>query len=322
MRTWAPDPAARFPAYAWAWPQGGLHALLSAAILADLEEAAGAFRRWRADHDLIADVGFAEQRLLVAISARLPPALLSGSERALLSGLERMLWSHSTVALRAAAPALRLLGEAGIELMVFKGAARAAVDMRALRGRYASEIDLLVRRNDFARALDLLAAAGWQGGGGRAQLNGVTGINLKDGGKGEIDLHKYPYHQPVASDGDGAGLWARSREHVFLGQRVRVPSPTDRLVLAIAHGGIDAHKHSDWLVDAALLARTGEVDWPLFELLCRERGIVAHAAIALGYLHHRLAVPVPAPVMTQLEAGGRQSTLRLWAALLQARPKR
>ena len=317
----APLPAARFPAYGWAWPRGGLHQLLEAAILADLGRAADSFRHWRASHDLVNDVAFAEQRLLVAISARLPTGLLSGPARALLSGLERMLWSHSTVALRAAAPALALLREAGIEMMVFKGAARSAIDMRALRGRYASEIDLLVRRRDFPRALDVLAAAGWTGG-GHPRLDRLTGINLKGGGRGEIDLHKYPYHQALAADVDGADLWARSSEHVFLGHTVRVPSPTDRLVMAIAHGGIDAHRHSDWLVDAALLVREGGVAWELFERLCRERGVLAHAAIALGYLHHRLAVPVPASVLARLESGGRRSTLHLWGALLQARPKR
>lgn len=313
---------ARFPNYAWAWPKGGRHLLLRAAILPDIEQAGEAFRAWQAAYDFN-DVTFAEQRLLVAISSRLPSTVLSGPARARLKGIERMLWTHSTVALQAARPALQALDDAGIPMMVFKGAARAAVDMGDLRGRFASDVDLLVPREHFETAYRTLRATGWQHTQKREpDLSRLTGINLHRGTHGDLDLHKFPLHQLTASDADQSPIWHRATQHSFLGQNVSVPSSTDQLLMAIAHGGIDGHAHSDWLVDCAALMRNNSIDWQLFAQLCAERRLQAHAGIALSYLVEMLEIPMPSEQFASLAVAGQRSAFDLWTALLQAHPKR
>jgi hypothetical protein len=312
----------RFPSYAWAWPKAGRHLLLRAAIVEDLIEAERAFSAWLTTHHFN-DVTFAEQRLLVAISARLPATSEPSAVRARLKGIERMLWTHSTMTLRAAQPALQALHDAGISVMMLKGAARAAMDMRDVRGRFASDVDLLVHPAHFENAYKTLLAQGWDHKQAREpHLVRLTGLNLYRGTHGDLDLHRFAFHQLVAGDADASALWSRATQTTFLGHAVSVPSPADRLLMAIAHGGIDGHQHSDWLVDCAALISDGAIDWPLFERLCVERRLVAHAAIALGYLHKELGVTVPEHVMARLEALAERSPLQLWSALLQAHPKR
>lgn len=315
-------PAARFPAYAWAWPKGGRDLLLRAAILHDLHSAGLAFGAWLERHDLN-DVTFAEQRLLVAISARLPASAMPEAVRTRLKGVERMLWTHSTLVLQAAGPALQVLSAARIPVMVLKGAARAVIDPRDVRGRFASDVDLLVPRRHFEAAYASLRSADWQHNQKREpDLSRITGINLYRGAHGDLDLHKFPLHQLAPGDEDQSPLWNRATQGMFRGLPVSVPSPTDRLLMAIAHGGIDGHQHSDWLVDCAALMSGGSVDWDLFERLCAERQLEAHAGLALSYLVEALGMEMPPDALARLRSTGSRSTFELWSALLQAHPKR
>jgi hypothetical protein len=315
-------PRGRFPSLAWAWPTGERDLLLRAAILEDLSRAAAAYQEWQSRFDFD-DVEFSKMRLLAAISTRISANLLKATDRARLKGVERQLWTHCRFALRAAEPAFASLAAAAVEVMVLKGAARAVLDMANLRGRYASEVDLLVRPRDYAYAIATLSAAGWKHDGGRAPKPAqATGVNLVRGPHGRVDVHQFPCHQLTTSDHAPHALWARASRHEFLGHSVLLPSATDRLVIAFAHGGIDGHAHSDWLVDSAHLIRSSEVDWGLFESLCAERRIEAAAAIALSYLRGPLELPVPDDVLCRLEARARRRPLRFAASLLEARPKR
>ncbi|MDB5507215.1 MAG: hypothetical protein JWR75_1853 [Devosia sp.] len=311
---------AKFPSYAWAWPTGGRDQLLRAAILPDRNAAAASYRDWHAAHAFEAST-FTEQRLLVAISTRLGPDIPDVPERARLIGIERMMWTRSIAALKVASLGVSELRAAGLDVMVFKGAARAAIDIHDLRGRIAHDIDLLLHPTEFRRGIDTLLAAGWT-------LNEpgnpdtAFALDIRRGEHGKLDVHRYPLHQLQRGDAVDAGIWQRATRHQFLGQSVAVPATEDRLVIAIAHGGIDGHAHSDWLVDCARLIVEQPIDWELFVALCETRDIHAYAAIALTYLHDACAVPIPAPVLDRIKSLGRRSPTKLWGALLQARPKR
>ncbi|MEQ1769116.1 MAG: nucleotidyltransferase family protein [Devosia sp.] len=310
----------KFPSLAWGWPTGRRDMLLRAAILADLNASADAYRQWESTTDFN-DVDLPMMRLLVGISRRLPEGMLEAKDRARLNGIERKLWSECIVALQTTKPALAALQSAGIDVMIFKGAVRTVLDMSDLRGRYASELDLLVRPEKFVQAWNAILAAGWKYVlGFNPRLDWVIGANLAKTGSGELDLHRYPYHQLIDADLKPDGLWSRAIATTFLGYPVFIPSPTDRLMMAIAHGGIGAHEQSDWLVDAALLVRSGDVDWPLFEELANERGLESVAGVALGYLVS-LDVPVPADVLGRLTRRSRFHPFRRMSAVLQARPK-
>ena len=312
--------AGPFPSFAWAWPTGGRDQLLRAAILPDHQAALAVLEAWINEHPLD-DATFTEQRLLVGIAARLPEGL-PFPERPRLRGIERMLWTRSIVGLRAAAAGMATLNAAGLDVMVFKGAARAAINMADLRGRVAHDVDVLMRREQMDAAIAVLEADGWVAGGdGARDMQRAMGIDFRKGEHGAIDLHRFSCHQIGWRERADAGVWERSRPVEFLGTTVRVPSPEDRLVIAIAHGGIDGHSHSDWLVDCARLIAEG-LDWPLVVDLLEERKLMAYAGIALSYLHDRCSVTIPDDAYRQIVRQARRNPLRLWGALVESKPKR
>jgi hypothetical protein len=316
----------RFPHLSWAWPSGSRELLVIAAGHADDHNAAVAFVEWLATTD-IESCHFPEQRLLVRIASRFPEKRLKVAERARLNGIVRLLWTKSRLTLNNAAPPLRALREAGVELLVLKGMALTALDARNLKGRIAHDIDILVRVSDLAAALSILDGAGWR------STRGESGLFLKQRGAtfrslnfvkppfGDIDLHTRAYLTAGRDSAPETGLWARSTRAELLGVDVLVPSPTDRLVNAIAHGALDAHRHSDWLVDCARLVGEGEIDWPLAVKLAEDLGTPAQVTLALSYLREVLGYPVPDDALAQLWESARSSPDDYYKALLLGHPR-
>jgi hypothetical protein len=293
---------------------------------ADQRRAAEAFVEWLSTTD-IESCHFPEQRLLVRIAKRFPESRLKVPERARLNGIVRLLWTRSRLTLDNAAPVLKALRNAGVELLVLKGMALTALDMQNLKGRIAHDIDVLVRISDLPAALSVLDGAGWR------SARGETGLLLKQRGAafrslnfmkppfGDIDLHTRAYLTTSHQNEAEVGLWSRSTRASLLGADVRVPGPTDRLVNTIAHGVIDAHRHSDWLVDCAQLVGEGRIDWPLVETLVDALGIPAQATLVLLYLSAVLGFAIPEATLAALWAKARSSPGDYFKALFLGYPR-
>jgi hypothetical protein len=316
----------RFPHLSWAWPNGGRERLLIAAAHADPRRAAQALLDWLSTTNLD-DAEFAEQRLLVRAANRFPETHLKVPERARLNGIVRLLWTKSRLSLDGAAPVLKALRGAGVELLVLKGMAQTALGMQNLKGRIAHDIDILVRGSDLPVALSLLDGAGWR------STRGESGLFLKERGAsfrslnfakppfGDIDLHTRAYLTTSHRSEAETGLWGRSVRAKLLDIDVLVPSPTDRLVNAIAHGVLDAHRHSDWLVDSAQLVGEGNVDWPLVVRLAHDLAVAAQATLALSYLREALGCAVPEDTLDHLWEEARNSWAGYFKALLLGYPR-
>lgn len=317
----------RFPDLGWAWPSGDLHQLLRAITLDDETEAFAAAQDWLTRND-IDKVGFREHRLLAALAARYGKKLAHHSAYARIAGLQRMLWTKSRLALREAEPAFQSLAKISCPLMLLKGAARIAIEPDAQRARISHDIDILVPSEFMAEASAVLASRGWQAATGATpqllvkQISTLRSLNFLAGDYGDIDLHQKSYHPAQANATDDAALWQRAIRTSFAGQDVLVPSAADRLVIAIAHGGLDAHVHSDWLVDCDAAIRKENVDWPVFESIIAARKLQTPAAITFSYMHQELGTPIPKTVLTRIMAAAKQVavTTRL-SALLQAKPR-
>jgi hypothetical protein len=316
----------RFPSLSWAWPNGSRELLVIAAAHADECRAAAAFAEWLATTD-IESCHFPEQRLLVRIASRFPESRLKVAERARLNGIVRLLWTKSRLTLDHAAPMLKALRAASVELLVLKGMALTALDMQNLKGRIAHDIDILIRVSDLPAALSILDGAGWR------SARGESGLFLKQRGAafrslnfmkppfGDIDLHTRAYLTTSHHNEAEVGLWSRSARASLLGVDVLVPSPTDRLVNAIAHGVIDAHRHSDWLVDCAQLVGEGGIDWPVTETLVDALAIPAQATLVLLYLSEVLGFPVPEKTLVGLWTKARSSPGDYFKALFLGYPR-
>ncbi|RWE31846.1 MAG: hypothetical protein EOS78_25370 [Mesorhizobium sp.] len=316
----------RFPDYGWSWPTGGLDQLLKAALLADDDAAAGCAMEWLSANDIDL-VSFREHRLLAAICDRFGRKLSGHSAYPRLVGLQKMLWTKSRMAMREAEPTLQAMTDAGCLVMLIKGASRIALDASAQRGRVAHDIDILVRPQDMRTAFDVLRDRDWQIATGvspqylRTRLASLRSMNFFKGNYGDIDLHQLAYDGSQQSDEDDKAIWRRAAAAQFSGVDVLVPSPADRIALAIAHGGLDAHTHSDWLVDCAVVIRIGDVDWDVFLDVIARRGLAVAAAVALSYLALEIGVAAPDGVLARVLEMADRTGLSRWSAMLQAKPR-
>jgi hypothetical protein len=314
-----------FPTLRWAWPAGGLDQLLLAAACPDEGRARAALDAWLNVNDIDA-VEYRDQRLLVAITDRFGTTLAARPEWPRLAGLQRHLWTRSRMAIAEAATALRRMVDVGIPVMLLKGAARIAAEPDSARARMAHDVDVLVPPERFADAMDTLFDTGWTASSGESQLclrrmaTGIRAMNFFRDRFGDFDLHQWAYGVAIPHDALQRVLWDNAQPAQFLGVQVLVPSETDRAALAIVNSGLDAHTHSDWLVDCSRLV-TRRLEWDRLLATLRDSGTVLPAQVALSYLAHHVGSDVPTEFLSTLlydRAGG---ALRRTLALLQAKPR-
>jgi hypothetical protein len=311
---------------AWAYPSGPIDLLLRAAVLDNERQARTAWRQWADVHELN-NVDFSTLRLLAAVGPRLEVLDPTHAARNRIVGIQRVLWSQSQLALREVQPALEILRQANIERMLLKGTARVARDAAAAKARFVNDVDLLVRPPDFSRAFDLLLDAGWRStAAGSAQFQRATlatahGVNLIRGDLADLDLHRTALHDSHQSLAEDVALWARSEPASLVGCPVRVPSATDTVVVALAHGGLGGHSTSDWLLDIVDAIRSGSVDWQLLGDIVQKRRLELAAAVSLSYVAQRLQCPVPADVLNRIVQRSKRRPLAWLTGMLFARPK-
>lgn len=318
--------ARRLGIFAWAWPTGSVDQLLRAAAHVKESEAQVAWRRWVGAKDLD-DVRFNEMRLLAAVAPRLKRLDPTHPARNQIVGIGRMLWSRSQMVLREVQPAFAALRQADVETMILKGAARVARDPTSLRLRFVNDVDVLVHPRDFRRAFDLLDVTGWRSTSTgsahfhRTQLDRVHGINLIRGNLADLDLHRSAFHHPHESLADDSLMWSRSDVGLLACCPTRVPSATDTVVIALAHGGQGGHRTSDWLLDIVDAINSGAVAWNLLQDVIERRKLDVPAAVALTYLAAKLQIPVPPRVLDQIVARARRASLGLLTGLMLSHPK-
>ncbi|GAA2885822.1 hypothetical protein GGQ99_004948 [Aminobacter niigataensis] len=316
----------RFPCYGWAWPTNGLDQLLKAVLLPDQQAAQAQALRWLDANDIDA-VEFREHRLLAAIADRFGKALAAHPAYPRLAGLQKMLWTKSRLAMRQAEPALKGIIDGGAPIMLLKGASRIAVDPAAQRGRVAHDIDILVRPQHMAVAFDVLRHGDWHVSTGvspqylKPRLGAVRSMNFFKGSYGDIDLHQVAYDWSQADAADDEAIWQRALPATFSGLGVLVPSAADRVALAIGHGGLDAHVHSDWLVDSATAIGAGAFDWEVFCEIVDRRRLAVPAAVALTYLAAEMSAPVPSGALERIVALADRAGASRIGSLLQAKPR-
>ena len=314
------------PKLSWAFPTGAHHQLIVAAIGTNERQSLDAAHSWLAANNIDA-ASFREQRLLLAITARFGQQLQGHSAYPRLVGLQRLLWTRSLMALQEAKPALERVADAGIEMLLIKGASRLAVQPSAGKHRVAHDIDVVVKPESMRRAFDILVAENWMPAPGsssqyiREHLASTRSINLFKANFGDIDLHSRAFHPGQGGDSEDSKLWASARPATLGGIDVLVPKPEDRIALAIAHGGLDGHAHSDWLIDCAVILKAESIDWQELQRIVLSRQIEASAAIAFRYMKDSIGLFFPEAFLCALEAAAVANPIQLLFGLIQSRPK-
>jgi len=211
---------------------------------------------------------------------------------------------------------MRRFADAGVRVLVLKGAVLSAQLHDGAYPRGARDIDLLVDPACSAQAHALLGAAGYrslhpaqspaQGEAYRWAIKDVEYVRIAGGGM--VELHDRLTDNPNLLPCDFEVLW-RERETVELGECQIHTLARERLPLYLAaHGASHAWERLRWLVDlAAALRAPGSVEAAL--AAADANGLDAALRHALVLAHDWLGLAVAARVLAQARANMRVQRL-------------
>ena len=289
-------------------PRGPLD-LLAKAALAPPEIASEAWAEWRRGYTLD-ETPWNEVRMLGSIAPRLKWLEKDASIAPRILGIRKFLYAQTQMCLMGAMDGLRALNDAEVPFMLLKGAARIARRSAAAQERLVRDVDILVRPEHKDAAFTALQKSGWSfSKSGRWQaywhdLDDTASHHAWALAKGtsEIDVHHFS-NSLNRLIGDDDALWRRAEALEWRGLRISVPSPTDNLLLSLAHGvRWSKDEAADWTVDASASIDSGLVDWRVLVAEAKARLLELVAVTGLRYLKDALAKPIPAEVLDALDA--------------------
>jgi hypothetical protein len=189
------------------------------------------------------------------------------------------------------------LAAAGIEPIVLKGAAAAALHYPSPVIRHCHNIDILVDPEEMARAATALSATGFP----TAEPIGDTGSMRFIHRSGlPMECHRSSVLAPCYPV-DLDALRAQSRSAVILGSNCRVLGAGDMLAQLCGQAIQNPRGRSMvWLADAYLLIRREEGLWVSFLQAATAMRVELPAVAVLTYLRDRLNAPVPESILSEL----------------------
>jgi hypothetical protein len=272
-----------------------LHAALDPA-----PAAAAAWQRWRAAVEFD-DVDHGSTRLLPLVYRNLGAGAFDAEVAGRLKGLYRRSWSHNQLIFKRAAEAIAVLGGAGIETLVTKGASLALLSYGDVGVRPMDDVDVLVPLERTTEAIETLSGAGWSpehdDPTAWTEVHHSLGFAGPDGGN--VDLHWFSLWQPAAD----TELWRASVPLELAGAATRAPCAADQLLLACVHGTPwSPLPPFRWIADAVSVIRAAgdQLDWGRLVTEAERRRVTVAVAAALGYLGEEFGVVVPEAVLSGL----------------------
>ncbi len=318
-----PDLAAVQARWQAAWPNRNITLLLQAA-LSEPERALAAWRAWFASATFDA-APFTEIRLIAALAPRLRQLDPAFPEQARVNGFRRFVLAHNHQVINGTLPMLHALAEAGIRMMLLKGAARLAGDPAVAAGRFMADIDVLIERADWLPAMAIARARQWHY---NPLPPGVAAMNLAElddiyafrhsvdfldrppPTHGHLDLHHHARHANRMV-GDDDEIWAHASATRFLDLEMMVPSPTDQLLVIATHALRRSRRQptGEWALDTAMLVSRPDIDWDRLVRDAIASKTQAPVGAALCFVERQLGLPVPARVLTSLAAASSRMLL-------------
>lgn len=267
--------------------------LLKAALL-PAAAAAPAWRRWKARGLELETVERDSIRMFPQLWTNRDAAAVGADDVPILKGVYRHVLAKNAGALTAALDANQLLTQAGIPVLFIKGAAVVARTGR-LGLRLMDDVDFLIPEVDAQRAIAVLTTAGYQdkkiGADHSWDCISPTGYPL--------DVHWWAFK--IA--GDDRCMFESACGGALLGEAVLIPSATESLMAAIAHGfRSQGGSPMRWIADAYLLLEMQDeaIDWSVLLERARRPGLTTSLFAGLEFLAREFGSPVPVEVLDQL----------------------
>ncbi|MFK8250874.1 nucleotidyltransferase family protein [Ancylobacter terrae] len=243
-----------------------------------------------------------------------------------MKGVRRLFWARTRKRLGVAENSIIRLNQAGIPVMVMKGAALVASGLVSVDIRPMDDVDVLVPEGRMGETLRVLMPHGWTARfpieeepiAHAIETDDYDGrcLTLKTAlpdGDIELDIHQFMSHFDLRT-GTDSGVWKRSSEGQLGRAQVRIPCLEDQLLLICTHAASQVKSDEEtsptlrWVTDAASLLRHGNdsIDWDLFVSEARRRHVTVMVYDALQLLSVLVDVRVPAAVMRDLWNGRRR----------------
>ena len=295
--------------------------LLRACLLSG-RDAADAWQSWRS-HVSFDEIDAASYRLMPLLYQNLRREKIEGELLGRLKGIYRHTWSRNQLLFHAAARTMRAMTDAGIPVILLKGAALAGSFYTDAGLRPMNDFDFMVRLADAPRAFDVMKRCGWISA-EPASLEQLVWCSYAgkwvNGSGQQIDLHWHlmPEGRQAGADDD---VWTRAAKIEIGGQIFQTMNATDLLWHVCAHGGIgDEIAPIRWVADAwTLLQKNSAPDWEHLVAAVQHRGLTLPIGRALNYLREEFGAPVPLPVL-QVLAATRVTWTERWAHRIKSRP--
>ena len=260
------------------WRPDAQQELLLRAALGEEPDCSSAWHEWRRTAD-VNELDWGSRRLLPLVHDNV------GEPQ------DPETWIKNHILFEDTAALIRLLGQAGIETLVFKGVPLALLYYRDAALRPMADVDLLIRPQDAPRAIGIMTAAGWTSpyfSPERLIPFGRT-VDFRNANGTVCDLHWRTFRQGIDREDDD--LWERAISLDVAGIATRTLGAADQLLLVCAHGSEwNAMPSFRWVADAAMLIRAG-VDWQHVVERTKQRRLMLPMAETLPYLQRFATVP-------------------------------
>lgn len=243
-------------------------------------------------------------------------SLLAGSPREVQHRLREAVMERSAWELRdreLLRKVLARLAAAGIEALLFKGAALAYSLYGNPVWRSRTDADILVREADLAAAEQILAVCGYKSAPESESIVYYQRdhvLQAPEGGEHRVDLHwRINNSELLSCLFSHDELLAEAVCVPQLGPEVRRAGDLHALLIACFHRKVHAQYTSEryhWLLDMDLIARHLQPEqWQRAVTLAQQKGMAATLCEALRTTQELLASPVPESVLACLAQAAR-----------------
>ncbi len=276
--------------------------LLQAALLGG-DDAISSWLEWKKSADL-ANLDGGSARLLPLLYQNLS---LHGVEEPIMERLKEEYvntWRDNELLFYEIATLLRLFHEAGVEILLLKGAALSLHFYKDSGLRPMSDVDILVQPQKAEMAIRLLHQAGWKSAyeSPEVLIPYRHAIEFSNEEGRRLDLH-WKALWGEAQEANDDDFWEGSIPIETDGVPTRILNSTDQLLHVCAHGAAwNDLPPLRWVADAAIIMRAenSEIDWERLMKQTRMRRLMLPMSDALGYLRKILGANVPADVLATI----------------------
>jgi len=283
------------------WPTVEQELLLKASLLKG-EKGLSAWKKWReTDFDKI---DYGSLRLIPLLYRNLLSQHIQAPVMDRYRGVYRSFWARNQLLFHKVRPVLAALHEAGVEIMLFKGAGlllRCDMDI-ALRPM--EDVDFIIHRDDVNTVLSIVKKLGWWPKFGDTLINEATNeISFRNESGQFIDIH---FHALLYAEWGIHELtyWNGALQSDFLGVPVKVMVDTDHLIHVLVHGlAWNPVPSIRWVSDAMLLLDSlSSIKWDYLVEQSRKLRVTIPMYRGLKYLKEKMdVVVIPEEVLIELK---------------------